>query len=161
MRKIVATGVVALFLDILSKQLVIHLMLENQSVSIISRFFYLTYVQNTGIAFSFLEGKVPFIIVMTVVVIFLVFQYIKDTDRCNLEDICYGMVIGGAVGNLVDRLVYGYVIDFLDVRILGYHFPIFNLADSFIVVGILILFVYSFKEGREKNGVNSRRKKEN
>lgn len=149
MRRFVIVGVFALVLDIITKQLVLHLMLENQSIEIISKLFYLTYAQNTGIAFSFLEGKVPFIIIMTIIVILVVLKYIKNADRNGACDICYGLVIGGAIGNLVDRLIYGYVIDFIDVRILGYHFPIFNLADSFIVIGILVLFVFSFKEGRE------------
>ena len=64
----------------------------------------------------------------------------------NLECLSYGMIIGGIVGNLLDRLIQGSVIDFLDFKIFGYDYPIFNLADSFIVVGIIILFIASIRK---------------
>ena len=75
----------------------------------------------------------------------------------KIESISYGMIIGGIIGNLFDRIIYSYVIDFLDFRIFGYHYPVFNLADSFIVIGIIMMIILTIrKEYHERN--NSRRK---
>ena len=165
MKKTVLASISVLILDILTKQIVIHTMIESQSIPIIKKFFYITYAQNTGIAFSILENKIPLIIMMTILVIFLIFKYLKDNEQTSFEKICYGLVIGGAVGNLLDRIVYGYVIDFLDFHIFSYHFPIFNISDTFIVIGILLLLLISLKESKkessDQNDNYSRRNKKN
>ena len=76
-------------------------------------------------------------------------------ELTKLENLSYGMIIGGIVGNLFDRVFYSHVIDFLDFKILGYNYPVFNLADTFIVVGIIIMIIISIrKEAYERN--NSR-----
>lgn len=160
MKKILAIALFILFLDIITKQLIVNTLFEHQSIAIIKNFFYLTYAKNDGIAFSFLEGKVPFIIIMTVIVIFLILKYIKDNDPTKIEMYCYGLIIGGAIGNLLDRVLYGYVIDFLDFYLFSYHFPIFNLADTSIVIGIFILLIASLKERSDKFDNLRRRKNE-
>ena len=161
MKKIILISILTLVVDIFTKQLVINTMFEHQSISIIKDFFSITFAKNTGVAFSFLEGKVPLIIIMTSIVIILILKYIKSTNPDKYETICYGLIIGGAIGNLIDRIIYGYVIDFLDFNLLGYPFPIFNLADTAIVIGIFILLILSFIESRNQNEINSRRKSKN
>lgn len=162
MKKILAIALFILFLDIITKQLIVNSLFEHQSITIIKNFFYLTYAKNDGIAFSFLEGKVPFIIIMTVIVIFLILKYLKENDPTKIEMYCYGLIIGGAIGNLLDRVLYGYVIDFLDFYLFSYHFPIFNLADTSIVIGIFIIFIASLKESNKERSDkfdNHRRRK--
>lgn len=154
MKKIILISILVLMIDIITKQIVINFMIEHQSISIIKDFFSITYAKNTGVAFSFLEGKVPLIIIMTTIIIFIILKYIKSTSPNKIESICYGFLLGGAIGNLLDRIIYGYVIDFLDFNIFGYSYPIFNLADTFIVIGIIILIIFSFIESRNKNEVN-------
>ena len=154
MKKIILISILSLMIDIITKQIVLHAMIEHQSISIINNFFSITFAKNTGIAFSFLDGKVPLIIIMTTFVILLILRYIKTTNPNKLESICYGLVLGGAVGNLIDRIFYGYVIDFLDFNIFGYEFPIFNLADTFIVIGIILLLILNIIESRNENEVN-------
>ena len=95
-----------------------------------------------------LEGKVPMIILITLIIIFLLLTSLKKNCKNKIEVIGYSLVIGGALGNLSDRIRYGYVIDFLDFNIFGFDFPIFNLADSFIVIGIFLILITNFKEGR-------------
>lgn len=150
-----------LIMDILTKQLVLNLMFEHQSISLIKNFFSLTFVKNTGVAFSLLEGKMPFIIIMTAITILFIIKYIKNTYPSKIETICYGIIIGGALGNLLDRIIYGYVIDFLDFQILGYSFPIFNLADTMIVIGVFLLLILSIIESRNQNENHIRRKNAN
>ena len=161
MKKLILISLLALGTDILTKQLVLNTMIEHQSITIIKNFFSITFAQNTGVAFSFLEGKVPLIIIMTSFVIIFILKYLKTTNLNKIETICYGLVLGGAIGNLLDRLIYGYVIDFLDFNLFGYPFPIFNLADTFIVIGIIILLILSIIESRNKNEINQRAKIKN
>ena len=149
MKRIILISTLTLILDILTKQLVINLMIENQSISLIKDFFSLTYAKNTGVAFSFLEGNVSLIIIITSIIILLILKYIKDTIQNKYESICYGLIIGGAIGNLIDRICYGYVIDFLDFNLFGYPFPIFNMADTAIVIGIFSLIILSFIEDKK------------
>jgi signal peptidase II len=62
------------------------------------------------------------------------------------ETLCYGLILGGATGNLIDRVIYGYVIDFIEVKIFNYNFPIFNLADSFIVIAFILLLIIEIRK---------------
>ena len=86
----------------------------------------------------------------------LIYAFIAQVAK--YENKGYSFILGGAVGNLIDRIMYGYVIDFLDFKIFGYDYPIFNLADTFIVVGVFILIVSSFREVGDKNEVGSKKK---
>lgn len=156
MKKIFIISFIILVIDIISKRLVIGSLMKSESISIIGDFFRITYAENTGVAFSLIEGYVDFIIIMTVIVIMMIFKYIKSNNIGKFEEIGYSFILGGAIGNLLDRVIYGYVIDFLDFNIFGYDFPIFNIADSFIVIGVLILGIISFREVGEKNEVSSR-----
>lgn len=153
MKRIFIISFIILVIDIISKRLVIGGLAKNESISIIGDFFRITYAENTGVAFSLIEGYVGFIIIMTVIVIMMIFKYIKNNNIGKYEEVGYSFILGGAIGNLLDRVIYGYVIDFLDFNIFGYDFPIFNIADTFIVIGVLILGIISFREvgGRNEN----------
>ena len=142
MKLISIIGIIVLLIDIISKRLVINFLIENESFKIIDNFFSLTYVKNTGVAFSMIEGYVWLIIIATIIILFMLFKYIKEGISNNCELVSYGFIIGGAVGNLVDRIFYGYVVDFFDFNIFGYQAPIFNIADIFIVVGVLMLILF-------------------
>lgn len=161
MKKIILISILTLIIDVLTKQLVLNILIEHQSISIIKDFFSITYAKNTGVAFSLLENKVPLIIIMTIIIIFFILKYLKTTNHNKYECLCYGLIIGGSIGNLIDRIIYGYVIDFLDFNIFGYSFPIFNLADTAIVIGIFTLIILSFIESRNQNETNSPRKIKN
>lgn len=161
MKKIFLGSLIILLMDILTKQIVIKSMIPHQSITIIPNFFQITYAKNTGVAFSILEGKQIFIIIMTLIVLGIIIKYIKDLATTKYDIISYALVIGGALGNLLDRVIYGYVIDFLDFQIFNYNFPIFNVADIGIVVGIFLLLLKNLKESRNDNETNSHRKNKN
>ena len=128
-------------IDLISKQLVMHLMVLGEKNVIIKNFFYLTYTENKGAAWSILEDKRILLLIITVFVLFLINKYINKEKLSKMEEFTYGMIIGGIIGNLFDRVFYGSVVDFLDFKIFGYDYPVFNLADSFIVVGIILLMI--------------------
>ena len=132
--------------DLISKQLITHIINLGESYNIIDKFFYITYVQNKGAAWSILEDQRILLLIISVIVLFLINKYMNKENLSNIECLSYGMIIGGIVGNLFDRVVYGYVIDFLDFKLFGYNYPIFNLADSFIVIGIIIMIVISVRK---------------
>ncbi len=150
MKKVIGVSILCFLIDFLSKQLVISFLKIDQSIRLIPDFFYLTYVRNTGVAFSLLEGNLLFIVVMTCIIMGMIIQYLRVNQPNRWNSICYGMILGGALGNLLDRLVYGFVIDFLDFRVGPYQFPIFNFADVMVVVGVFLLFIVEMKESRGK-----------
>ena len=144
-------------IDLLTKQLINQIMNVGQSVKVINNFFYITYTHNKGAAWSILEDQRILLMIITVIVLFLINKFMNKEELSKLENVSYGMIIGGIIGNLFDRIFLGYVIDFIDFKIFGYDYPIFNLADSFIVIGIIIMAIISIrKELHERS--KSRRK---
>lgn len=149
-------SIILLCIDQISKLLIVNLLTKTNSIAIIKNFFYLTYINNDGAAFSILVGKRVLLILIAVLVIVMLIRYIKKNNIQNkLELVSISLIIGGSLGNLIDRVVRGYVIDFLDFKIFNYNFPIFNLADTFIVIGVFILLL---KEIRKENNLDSRNK---
>ena len=120
----------------------------HDSIPIIDGFFNLTYVRNTGAAFGIFAGshevfRRPFLILVSVIasVLIVITQTAGGTRKAGLIT-ALTFILGGAIGNLIDRVLYGEVIDFLDVYWPNYHWPAFNVADSFITVGVTITLYY-------------------
>ena len=133
-------------IDLVSKLIVSNLMDVYDSIIIIKDFFYITYVRNTGAAWSiFAEETLGIMIVSLLIILGIIYYIFKNKPESRLEKLGYGLILGGALGNLFDRVIYGYVIDFFDFYIFGYDYPIFNLADSFIFVGVIILVIYTWR----------------
>lgn len=135
------------FLDRISKILVTTNMHILDSFNIIPNFFNITYAQNFGAAFSFLNGGRYLFILIAIIVIIITLIFLKNNIKkiSILDKISLSIIVGGTLGNLLDRMIYGYVIDFLDFKIFNYDYPIFNLADTFIVVGAIILIINSVR----------------
>ena len=147
MKKIITFSSIFLIIDIVIKLIVKYNMKLYESIKIIDKFFYITYVRNTGAAWSILSGKQIFLILFSIIVIVGIIIYlIKKKEYTRLETISYSLVLSGAVGNLIDRILYGYVIDYLNFYIFNYNFPVFNIADTCIVIGIMLLFIDMRKE---------------
>ena len=143
---IIILTIIFLIIDIVSKLVVSKLMNIYDSIVVIKNFFYITYVRNTGAAWSIFEGKTLGLIIISLIIIsFIIYYIFKHKPNSKLERVGYAMILGGSLGNLLDRIVYGYVVDFLDFYILGYDYPIFNLADSFIFVGVMLLIIYTWR----------------
>jgi signal peptidase II len=112
----------------------------------VTSFFNIVYAENTGSAFGMFKSLGPyfFIIVSIAAIIFLAVIIVKD--RSNSA--AYSLLLGGAVGNLLDRFIHGYVIDFLDFHLAGHHWPAFNVADSALTVGIVFLLIKTIHDSR-------------
>ena len=137
---------VFLIIDIVSKLVISNCVFVNDSILVIKDFFYITYVRNTGAAWSIFSGETLGLIIVSLIIIsFIIYYSSKNKPSNKIEKIGYAMILGGSFGNLLDRIIYGYVIDFLDFNIFGYDYPIFNLADSFILVGVILLVIYTWR----------------
>jgi len=140
----VTVGVV-LLLDQISKIYVASVMTLNESAVVISGFFNITHVRNPGAAFGFLADSSPvfrsafFIIIALVAIVLILVLVVKIKDRELLLIFSLSLILSGAVGNFLDRIRLGEVVDFLDFYILSYHWPAFNMADSAITVGAMVL----------------------
>jgi signal peptidase II len=148
-------GIVFL-LDQTSKALVFHLMRPGQSIPLFRDFIEMTYVQNPGAAFGFLASasafwRVPFFIMVTILASVLVYAYQRflPPER-KLVRLALGLIWGGALGNFTDRLWNGRVIDFIDVGVRQYRWPVFNLADSCITIGLGLLIMDHFLKDKSK-----------
>lgn len=144
--------ILVILVDFFSKYIVSKLMTVNETINLIDNFFRITYVKNTGAAFSIFSNNTILVIIISVIVIgFLLFYIYKNKGNNKLENVSYAFILGGAIGNLIDRLVYGYVIDFLDFEILSYDAPIFNLADTFIVIGVILFLINTLRSRYDGN----------
>jgi len=136
-------------IDQATKRVVDTTMQLYQSIELIPCF-QLTYLRNQGAAFSFLSGAGGwqrwFFIGLAIIASVFICFWLKKLDRSQRwEAVAWSLVLGGALGNLIDRILYGYVIDFLDVYVGEWHWPAFNVADSAITVGVVMLLLDSFK----------------
>lgn len=148
---IIILSTILVIIDQVSKIIVTNNLTNNKSVEVIKSFFYLTYTNNTGAAFSILTGKRILLILVSLIVIGILIYYIKKTKiEKKINKIALSLVIGGSIGNLIDRIIKGAVIDFLDFKIFGYNYPIFNLADTFIVLGVFLLLIGMFRKEEKK-----------
>ncbi|MDI9570365.1 MAG: signal peptidase II [Pseudomonadota bacterium] len=150
----VATVAGLLVLDQVSKWVIHAGMALHESIVVIPGFFSITYIRNPGAAFGLLAGASPtfryvFFIGVTLAAIGLILHYLRihaDDDR--LLTISLGMILSGALGNLIDRIRFGEVIDFLDFHIGANHWPAFNVADSAISCGAFVLFLHIVRRKR-------------
>lgn len=138
-KKITLTVLILIMIDFIIKYLIRSNFKILDTYTVIKNFFYLTYVKNTGAAFSILENNTLLIIIMSIVLLIYLIYYLTKTKLGKLQNISIILIIAGVIGNLIDRVFLGGVIDYLSFVIFGYYFPIFNLADTYIVIGVFIL----------------------
>ncbi|WP_125152231.1 signal peptidase II [Clostridium rectalis] len=146
---IVIMVVIGIIFDRLTKLWAIKNLSFGDDLVIIKDFFQFSYLENSGAAFGILKGRSIFLITITLIVIIsIVFFMIKNKNKCNpLLSISLALIISGAIGNLIDRIQYKYVVDFILVHYKeSYYFPTFNVADVLVSVGTFLLAIYVLKE---------------
>ena len=138
-KKLFMFVIIFLLIDQISKGLINIYMNINESIKIFD-FLSLTYVHNIGAAFSMLEGGRWLFIILAIIALNIIYiVFIKDKNLSNFEIVTYALLLSGIIGNLIDRILYGYVIDFINITI--FDFAIFNIADSFIVISVILLLL--------------------
>ena len=140
---VLSAALVVVLLDQLTKFLVRQNFQLGQSVPVIKNVFHLTYVTNTGSAFGIFKGMNFFFVLFSVIVIIGIFYYLKIIIKHDKKlQFAVGLLLGGTIGNLIDRLLHSAVIDFFDFRI----WPVFNIADSAVTVSIILLIILLWKK---------------
>ena len=140
-------GTIFVIVNQLLKIILSNSMIVNQNFIIIKNFFSIRLVHNTGAAFSILlDSRFLLIFIGIAALIGLTF-YIKNLDVIDdIDTFVYALLFGGIVGNLIDRIIYGYVIDYLSFNFGEFYFPIFNFADICIVLAVMIILIRTIKE---------------
>ncbi|WP_174733858.1 signal peptidase II [Mesobacillus harenae] len=156
-------ALVVILLDQVTKWLIVKRMALGDSIQVIENFLYITSHRNRGAAWGILQGQMWFFYIVTVIVIIGIIYYIQTAVKGKwLLGISLGLMLGGAIGNFIDRVYRKEVVDFINTYIFGYNFPIFNIADSALVIGVGLLMVQMIQEERQmkeqsngKNGTHS------
>ncbi|WP_138204428.1 signal peptidase II [Haloimpatiens lingqiaonensis] len=139
-------------LDRLTKYWSVNILSKIGEIKIIDKFFSFYYLENTGAAFGIMKNKIYFLSIVTVLVLggiiyYLLFKRPKD----KLIRISLSLIIAGAIGNLVDRVLYKYVIDFILLHFKDvYYFPVFNVADILVCIGTFLLIIFLIKEDKDE-----------
>lgn len=156
-RKILTIATIALAIDQITKVATSIVLDLNKPIQVIKDFFYLTLCHNEGAAWGIFSNTKIIILIGTIIALITIYHFIYCFKQNKRNTIAFGLLLGGLSGNLIDRLLFGYVRDFLDFYIFGYDYPVFNVADICIVVGVLLLIIAVLK-GEDTNEDNSNRK---
>lgn len=156
-KKIYIISLIIFILDQITKSLISTYLKLNESIEIIKDFFYIRYINNKGASWGILENNRILLIGLSIIAIIMIIRYSYSFKKTKLNTYGFGLLLGGILGNLSDRLIFGYVKDFLDFIIFRYDFPVFNIADISIVIGVVLLII-SILKGEDKNGSKSSRK---
>ena len=145
MKKLFISSMFLIVLDFITKLLVVEFL--KADIVLISNIIYLTFVTNTGTFWGlFSDINIFFVFLSLVILGLLVYIIIKKTKLNKIITYLYSLVISGIVGNLIDRIIRGYVVDFIGIRLFSYNFPIFNFADLYIVIGVLLFIIIGDKD---------------
>ena len=147
-KNVYLVSLVLIIIDQFIKAVVSYKMHLYDSYTLIRDFLDINLVHNTGAAFSLLQGGRVFLVMVAVLVVALVTVYIYSSEYVDDGKIfIYGLLLGGIIGNLIDRIVRGYVVDYISFTIFNYKFPVFNFADICIVFAVILVVVGTIKEG--------------
>lgn len=144
--------------DQVSKIIVVNRFDVGDSIVLINNFLSFLYVKNTGAAFGFLSGNIILFILITIFLLYYLIHEIKKKDISQLSIFSYLLIISGALGNLIDRIFRGYVVDYISFTLFNNEMPIFNFADICITFGVIIYIYNIIKEtNNERNSSNNRK----
>ncbi|MTV22819.1 signal peptidase II [Staphylococcus delphini] len=141
--------------DQLTKFIIRTQMTIGESFAVLPKFLYITSHRNNGAAWGILSGKMTFFYIITVIILVaLIVFYIKEAKNHMLMQIAISLLFSGALGNFIDRVSSGEVVDFIDTVIFGYDFPIFNIADASLTIGVILLIIVLLKDQNQKGKVS-------
>ena len=143
--------------DQFTKRMVQSRLFEGESLTVIPHFFHVVSIRNTGIVFGLFQDpdgwshRLIFIILTIAAIVLILYYSYRRERECGLEFYPLSIILGGALGNLSDRILKGRVVDFLDFSFHRHHWPAFNVADSAIVIGVLFLLLIQFSAQNDPN----------
>lgn len=143
-------AILIILLDQFTKWLIVSKMAFGDSIPIINNVLYITSHRNRGAAWGILQGQMWLFYAITLVVIIAIIYYIQKAAKGKwLLGISLGLMLGGAIGNFLDRVIRKEVVDFIHTYIFGYNFPVFNVADSSLCIGVVLLMIVMLRDERE------------
>ncbi|MDR6997976.1 signal peptidase II [Neobacillus niacini] len=143
-------AIFVIVLDQITKWLIVSKMHFGESITIIENFLYITSHRNRGAAWGILQGQMWLFYAITLVVIIALIYYLQKAAKGKwLLGISLSFMLGGAIGNFIDRVIRKEVVDFIHTFIFGYNFPVFNIADSALVIGVILLMISMLRDERE------------
>lgn len=149
--KIFSWATITILIDQLSKIIISTTLVLNKDLWLIPQIFSFKYIENSGAAWSLFNNKISFLVICSLIALVIIFSYAYKFSKNWRNNISFGLLIGGILGNLIDRLFLGYVRDFISIKIFSFQYPIFNIADSAIVIGVILLIIAIIK-GEDKVG---------
>lgn len=136
--------IICVSLDLFTKFLIQNYLFLNQSIKI-NQFFDIVYVQNYGVSFGLFSREIPhWVLVLIALLVVILILYLMIISNKNLEKNAYFLIIAGAIGNIIDRILNSYVVDFISLHYEMFYWPAFNFADIYITIGIIMLVVGIF-----------------
>lgn len=152
-RIFILSGIIALIDQII--KIIIANNLVGEKITIINNFFHLTYVENTGAAWGLFSGTRWFLIIISILAVYAIIKYfLLDVNITKIEFVGYSLILGGIIGNLIDRVILGHVVDYASFTFGTYEFPVFNIADASMVIGVVLVVIHLIG-----NAKNQRRRK--
>jgi len=145
--------IIIVVLDQITKQTITRTMEIGESIPVVRNFFYLTYHRNAGAAWGIFQGQMLFFYIVTAIAVIGIFIWMHKLNIAKERVLAISLmfILGGAIGNFIDRVIYHSVIDFIQTIWWGYHFPIFNIADIALVCGTLLMMVDIIYFDRKKS----------
>ena len=142
--------IICVSLDLFTKFLIQNYLFLNQSIKI-NQFFDIVYVQNYGVSFGLFSREIPhWVLVLIALLVVILILYLMIISNKNLEKNAYFLIIAGAIGNIIDRILNSYVVDFISLHYEMFYWPAFNFADIYITIGIIMLLVSFFIKSEDK-----------
>jgi len=156
--RLIITAAVLIFIDQLTKYIAVLYLKNTEGIAVIPSVFRFTYIENEGVAFGmFANHRWLFMTLTAIIIIGCIYMLIKGTDS-KLADICVMLFFAGGIGNMIDRVFRGYVVDFLDPAFLtgmGINSYVFNIADSCVTIGAGVLLIYIIQDSKKQKNENS------
>lgn len=157
-KKIIIISIITLLIDQITKNIIQSYYKIGQCLTIIKKFINICYVNNYGAAWSILNNKSFLLIVVSLIALIIIYRFMYIFKSNKRNNIAFGLLLGGILGNLIDRIFLGYVRDFIDMYIFSYDYPVFNVADIAVVIGVILLIVAIIKGEDGSDKVSSGRK---
>ena len=153
--KFILIIVFSIILDQITKLIVVNTFNVNESKVIINNFFKFYYIKNTGASFGIFSNQNIFLIILTILILGYIIYDTYKSNKSSLKLLSTSLILGGAFGNLIDRVFRKYVVDFISFTLFGREMAIFNVADMLISFGVVIYILIIFKEGKYER-INSK-----